>query len=142
MVFRLANEDKFLKIKNFYLNLIDAMHDQKDKMGYEKWVYPSDRYIMDSIEKRELYVMEHNTDLAACVILNSSSNDGYKKVRWKTNFPSEDILVPHALAVNHTYKNRDIGRKVVENIIKNAKENNKKEIRLDIFLKNDITEIN
>lgn len=36
MVFRLANEDKFLKIKNFYLNLIDAMHDQKDKMGYEK----------------------------------------------------------------------------------------------------------
>lgn len=36
MIFRLANEDEFLKIKYFYWNLIDAMLDQKDKMDMKK----------------------------------------------------------------------------------------------------------
>lgn len=82
---------------------------------------------MDSIVKKELYVMELNTELAACVILNFSSNDGYKEFKWEINFSSDDMLVPHALAVNPKFQNMSMGKNLVDNIIKIEKKKIKKQ---------------
>lgn len=44
-------------------------------MGYEKGVYPSDDYLISSINKKEMYIMEYDNEITASVILNSSFND-------------------------------------------------------------------
>lgn len=50
------------------------------------------------------------------------------------------MIIPHALAVNPKFQNKGFGKKVVDYIIKIAKENNKKTIRLYVLASNKIVE--
>ena len=91
---------------------------------------------MSALENGELYTLTDGNAIAGCVILNSSCNEEYKNVCWKTNFFSNEILVLHALALAYKYQGSGTGKKLVSEIINFARLAGKKALRLDILAKN------
>lgn len=133
MELSLASKNEFLKVHDFYWETIDLMKDRTDTVGWKKGIYPADRFIEESIDNGELYVIRHFGGLSAGVILNSRWNEGYEGVPWSILCGSEDVLVPHALAVHPLLQGQGIGKKVVRDIIDIAKARGMKTVRLDIL---------
>ena len=136
MKFQQAKEQGFAAVQAFYWKVIDAIHQNNTKhenLGWEKGVYPSDTFIRTSLEKGELYTLTEETSLLACVILNSECNDGYRGCAWGIACRDEDVLTPHALAVDPACQGQGIGKIVVQYILALAKAKQKKAIRLDVL---------
>lgn len=140
MKFQKAKIEDFKTIQNFYWTLIDELSDQNDKIGWKKGIYPSDDYIRDSLVSGELYILKDNENLCACVIVNSSCNEGYNGVLWSIDCNYSEVLIPHALAVNPKFQRKGIGKRAINEVLNLAKLNNKKAVRLDILGTNKVAE--
>lgn len=136
MKFQKANVDDFRIIQKFYWDVIENIHKNNinnENLGWEKGVYPSDDFIKNSLENGELYILIENETLYACVILNSECNEGYLGCPWSISCKQNEVLIPHALAVNPDLQGKGIGKIVVEYILKLAKAERKKAVRLDVL---------
>lgn len=133
MNLRLATTDEFDKVRSFYWNLIEQMRDQADSIGWKKGIYPTDDYLRESIRAGQLYVLDGPKGLLASVILNSSRNEGYEGAPWSIDCAPEEVLVPHALAVDPACQGAGIGKNVVSDMIELAQAAGKKAMRLDIL---------
>ncbi len=136
MTFQKANEDDFATIQNFYWNVIDDIHKNNinnENLGWEKGVYPSDEFLRDSLIDGELYTLTEDDVLCACVVLNSECNEGYNGCSWSMACEYDEVLIPHALAVNPGLQGKGIGKIVVDNILNLAKSEHKKAVRLDVL---------
>lgn len=133
MYLRVAAVEEFEAVRDFYWNLIDCMKDRTDTVGWKKGIYPSDSFLSESIERKELFVMDGEKGYCACVILNSAWNEGYEGLPWSICCSHEEVLVPHALAVLPAMHQKGIGSLVVQQILDIAKERGKKCVRLDIL---------
>ena len=136
MNFQKAGEADFSLIQRFYWNVIDSIHKnniKNENLGWEKGVYPSDSFLKTSLAKGELYTLAENGTLYACVILNSEHSPGYDGCAWSLACRPDEVLTPHALAASPQFQNKGIGKIVVENILRLAKAQHKKAVRLDIL---------
>ena len=133
MTFERADATEFERIKEFYWNLIDAMRDQNDRIGWKKGIYPTDEFLRESLSKGELFTLKDNNILYGCVILNSECNEGYRGLPWSIDCQEEDVFVPHALAVDPAQQGEGLGAKIVHEIFRYAREQHKKAVRLDIL---------
>ena len=134
--FQRANENDFLSVRQFYWNVIDDIHKNNinnENLGWEKGVYPSDAFLADSIRNNELYMLTDGDTLCACVIINSKCNEGYNGCMWSVSCEPDEVLIPHALAVNPCLQRKGIGKIVVKHIIDLAKSERKKAVRLDVL---------
>ena len=123
-------------VQAFYWKVIECIHKNNinnENLGWEKGVYPSDDYIRSSLAKGELYTLTDGANLYACVIVNSEHNDGYDGCAWSMVCASDEVMTPHALAVDPDHQGQGIGKVVVESIIELAKAEHKKAIRLDVL---------
>lgn len=132
MLFEKAKDNDFEIIKRFYWDLIDEMRSENDKIGWKKGIYPTDDFLRASIANGELYKLTDGDEICACVVLNSLSNEGYAGVKWRIDC-GDDVLIPHALAVTPRRQGCGIGTRLVNEMIRAARAENKKAIRLDIL---------
>ena len=136
MTLQRANELEFADIQKFYWDVIEEIHRNNIKhenLGWEKGVYPSDEFLQNSLKRGELYTLKENGILCACVILNSESNEGYAGCPWSITCAPDEVLIPHALAVNPGLQGKGVGRQVVEHIVALAKAGHQKAVRLDVL---------
>lgn len=132
-LFQAASPEEFGEIRDFYWRLIDLMSDQNDKIGWKKGIYPTDRFLLDSLSRGELYTLRLDGALLACVILNSDCNEGYSGVPWSVDCGAEEVLIPHALAVDPVQQGKGTGTRLVGHVLDTAKALGKKAVRLDIL---------
>ena len=102
--------------------------------------YPSDEFIRSSLARGEFYILEEQGKTVGCVILNSRYNEGYEGVPWSRKYRKEEVLIPHALAVDSRIQGKGIGRILVHEMINLAREQGMKAIRLDILGGNQVAE--
>lgn len=133
MVFQKASPNEFDRIRAFYWALIDAMAADNDKIGWKKGIYPTDEFLRDSLERGTLYTLTHQQQLAACVIVNSDTNEGYAGVPWRVDCADSEVLIPHALAVSPALQGQGIGRAVVAQVQDLVRRAGKRAVRLDIL---------
>nr|WP_294676859.1 GNAT family N-acetyltransferase [uncultured Blautia sp.] len=74
------------------------------------------------------------------MMMNSACNEGYVGVPWSIACDVDEILVPHALAVSPFRQGKGIGRYFMGEILKLAKAEKKKTVRLDILGTNTVAE--
>ena len=132
----MAKESDFRAIQGFYWDVINDIHENNtshENLGWERGIYPSDNFIQSSVAKGELYMLTENGVLLACVILNQECNEGYRGCAWSMDCTSDEILIPHALAVHPRMQGRGVGKIVVENILRIAKAEGRKSVRLDVL---------
>lgn len=133
---RKANLAEYEAVKSFYWDLIDKMQDRTDTVGWKKGIYPSNDFLQENIKNGNLYLLENEDGIAACVVINNLWNEGYEGITWAIDCKKEEVLVPHALAVKPDLQQNGLGKQVVQDIISIAKKTGKKTIRLDILAGN------
>ncbi len=134
--FQKEKVENFIAIQTFYWDVIENIHKNNKKnenLGWEKGIYPSDDFIKSSLNSGELYTLTDQDILCVCVILNSEHNAGYDSCLWSIVCDPDEVITPHALAVNPKLQGQGIGKIVVKNIIEIAKAEHKKAIRLDVL---------
>lgn len=140
MLFQAAKITEFERIRDFYWNLIDRIYDQNDTIGWKKGIYPADSFLWDSLSKGQLYTLKDGETLCACVILNHSCNEGYDGVPWRINCQAHEVLIPHALAVSPALQGCGLGKLVINEVLHQARRENKKAVRLDVLGTNQTAE--
>jgi ribosomal protein S18 acetylase RimI-like enzyme len=128
-----AGENDYEAVRDFYYELIDEMKDAKFKPGWEKDVYPTQEFLLESIRTKELFYTPDPSNIQACMIVNHRYNEGYKDVKWSVEASEEELLVIHALGVLPRYSGRGIAKQLVQEVIHQAELQNIKTIRLDIL---------
>lgn len=130
---RTADKNDYGSVRDFYYSLIEAMEDSEYRPGWEKDVYPTQEFLIQSIENNELYVGRADGQIVSCMILNHKYNEGYGGVRWSIEASNSELLVIHALGVSPMYAGKGIAKQMVRRAVDVARENNVKTIRLDVL---------
>ncbi len=120
------NVEQFPKIKDFYWKLIDDMAAVNDQIGWKKGIYPTDEFLMESLQRGELYSLRENGTLLGGVILNSAYNEGYRGLPRKIEASDEEVLIPHALSICPDRQNQGLGKAMMRYILQLAKKRQKK----------------
>lgn len=133
---RQAREEEFQRVRAFYHALIDMMQSAEYKPAWEKEVYPSDEYLLESIADQTLYIGEWDGEIAAAMIVNHKSNEGYLSVTWGVDAAEGEVIVIHALGVLPACGGRGFAKAMVKKAIALARANAQKAIRLDVLAGN------
>ena len=130
---RTADNNDYSDVRDFYYLLIDAMKDAEYKPGWKRDIYPTQAFLIRSIKKNELYIGEMNGQIVACMVVNHDYNDGYKDIQWSVDAEDSELFVIHAFCVHPMFSGKGLAKQMIREVIKIAKENNIKTIRLDVL---------
>ena len=133
MNIRLAKPEELDKVQCFYYYVTDWLETVPYGPGWKKDIYPSPEELTDALAKNELWVCETEEEYIASMILNNAPNEGYEKVKWKTDAKPDEVMLIHALGVKPEYQGKGIATKMVEHAINIAESNNCKAMRLDVL---------
>ena len=134
--FKLSASEEFDTIKKFYYDLIDMTQGDASFPMWKKGVHPSDSFIRESLQNKELFSVYENDRLIACVVCNNKTADGYDTVNWHITASPAEFLVLHVFAVDPTLHGKHIGRFLFNNIISLAKKRQIKTLRIDVIANN------
>ena len=126
-------ENDFPEIQDFYWELIDKMQDSDYLPGWEKGVYPSDAFLMESLTAGELFALRLDEKIVAAMIMNHDCNEGYKGTEWNANAAADEVMVIHALGVSPEFHGYGFAKKMVEEAIHISRQKQQKAIRLDVL---------
>ena len=121
MEFRVAKKQEFDSVRDLYWTLIDETSHLPSFPHWKKGEHPSDEWLMDSLIKSQLFVLEENEKILASVILNNEANESYQRVNWSREVPDEKILIIHVLAVSPKHAGKGLGTKMMQYILDYAK---------------------
>lgn len=130
---RQARKDEYLSVRAFYYALIDMMQSAEYKPGWEKGVYPSDEYLMESILNQTLYIGQLDGEIIAAMIVNHDCNEGYAAVPWGVDAAEEEVTVIHALGVLPSSSRKGFAKTMVKEAISLARVTGQKALRLDVL---------
>jgi len=99
--------------------------------------YPGKEFIMKSITAGELFIMQIDKHIAGAVVLNRKQSPEWDAITWRGR--DERALVIHALIIDPKQQNKGLGKKLLKYCETYAGQNNYRNIRLDAFSKNDIS---
>lgn len=133
LIFRQAEKNEYEQVRAFYYELIDKMQDAAYHPKWQKGIYPEDEYIRSSVEKGEMYLAKYGEELAAAMIFNTHTNDGYEQAHWQVNAEKGEYAVLHALGVIKDHTQKGVGKFMVKNAVRLAEEKKYKAIRLDVL---------
>lgn len=128
-----AAETQFHEVRAFYHTIIEEMEHAEYHPGWEKGVYPSDEYLLDSIRSGTLFVGRLGGDIVSAMIVNHQCNDGYRQVVWQKQGEADEISVIHALGVLPRYHGQGLAKRMVAHAISQAREREQKALRLDVL---------
>lgn len=114
-------------IQNLQINHIDQWDEH----------YPNKQTLTEDIEKQHMYVMALDGNIVSVIVLNEEQNDDYDKMNW-TDCTGK-FAVFHRLCVHPDFQNRGIGRETVISAERHLAHCGYTSIRLDAFLKNEIS---
>lgn len=125
--------EQFPEVQEFYWQLIDELDGARYRPAWEKGVYPSDDFLLESLKCGNLIVLKQDDQYAAAMILNHETNEGYAGTQWGIQAEANQITVIHALGVLPALHGRGLAKQMVDFAIQNARKDHMKAIRLDVL---------
>lgn len=96
--------------------------------------YPNPEAFENDLKRNELYVLEINTKVAACVVISTFMDEEYKPIHWLTK--NKNNLYIHRLAVHPNHQGLGYAQQLMAFAEHYAIEHNYSSIRLDTFSQN------
>lgn len=131
-----AEPAAFEAVRDFYGSLIDERRQAGHTITWVKGVYPADGFLRESLERGELYTGLEQGEIAAAMVLNCRTNEGYGEAPWRVEAGENQALVIHALVVHPRFGGRGLGKEMVEEAISLARSWGMKAVRLDVLERN------
>lgn len=82
MKFRLARQEEFETIRNLYWDLIEETSHLPSFPHWKKGQHPSNEWLISSIEKSQMLVLEENEEIVASVILTRCEQEIPHFYKW------------------------------------------------------------
>lgn len=133
MKIRVANDQDFEAIKEFYYKVIDAMESAAYKPGWEKDIYPTREMLKEAIHSNEMYIGTIENNIVSAMIVNNKYNEGYNEVSWPNEVEDGRIRVIHALGVDYNWSGKGLAKEMVREVFHIAEAENAEVIRLDVL---------
>ena len=86
----------FEAVQDFYGSLIDERRQAGHTITWVKGVYPSAEILHEALERGELYLGMVDEEMAASMILNCRTNEGYGDAPWRVDAREDEFMVIHA----------------------------------------------
>lgn len=96
-------------------------------------MYPIRDDAEQGIENGTLYVAVLKDNIVGTIILNHEPEEAYKEIKWGFEFDYSDVFVVHTFLVHPEYKQRGVGKQLMDFAEQYAKDTNIKSIRLDVY---------
>ena len=96
--------------------------------------YPSKEAFLRDVERDELYVLEHNSEIFGCVVISAFMDEEYYPIEWLTE--NGNNIYIHLLAVHPKHQGKGYAQKLMTFAETYAKENHFASVRLDTFSQN------
>ena len=127
-----AGEQDFLRLQEFYKNLIAKTPDMRQFCPWEYGVYPTDALLREHIDNGDLYYMERNGVILSALVLLPYQEENYAwENPWGAALEDDQVATVHMLGVNPEMQGQGIAHRSVEAAIQKAREMGKKAVRLD-----------
>ena len=133
---RVARQNEYETVKNFYYGLIDKMQNSEYHPKWQKGIYPEDEYMRRAVEQGQMYLTECDGRIIGAMIINHNTTDGYERAHWSIKAEKDEVTVIHALGVMPDFGNRGVGKFMVGEVMKIAEQNGQKTVRLDVLAGN------
>ena len=155
MEFRLAKKQEFDSVRDLYWMLIDETSHLPSFPHWKKGLHPSDEWLLESLEKSQMFVLEENGEILASVILNSKANEQpIDKPSAGSTFKRGEDFIPAKLIdeaglkgytiggaqVSPKHAGKGLGTKMMQYILDYAKEIKMQAVRLDVISNNSSAE--
>lgn len=135
---------ELIKCNKAYLDEVTALYHRtvahlEKHINYPKWssAHPSDDGISAAVAAGEQYICVENGKALGAVVLNENPEGDYEAGDWSRDLQPGEFLVVHALAVDPLVARKGVGRFMVEQCIKMARQGGYKALRLDVVPGND-----
>lgn len=117
-------------------SITEACAEDMISRGIYQWNenYPSKAVFKQDILKEELYVLEIEKKVNACIMFSDTMDEVYRPVKWITE--NRKNLYVHRLAVHPTFQKQKYGQKLMAYAEQFALNNHYQSIRLDTFSQN------
>ena len=133
MEIRLACEEDFETVKEFYAVTTDLMQEREHKAGWKKGIYPSYEFMKQTIATHTMYTGMLDGVCVAAAVLDHNTTEGYEKVAWAVDALPEEVSVIHALGIHPNYQRQGLSKKLVQALLDIARANGQKAVRLDVL---------
>ena len=128
-----AEESQFQAVRAFYHDVIDAVGDSRDSVGWKKDVYPAPDLLREAIRGGELFLMEDTGTIVGAMVLNHQFNGAYKAAAWSVQAEAAEVTGIHALAIHPSHRGKGCARQLVQFAVDHARSHRQKAIRLDVL---------
>lgn len=132
-----AKETEFEAVRALYHQIIKEMEGAPYSPGWAIGIYPTDAYLKSALRKGELYCIAVSGAYAGAMILDHHCNEGYASAAWQVQAEVGEVTVIHALGTLPAYQGKGLGKRLVEEAIRLAREGGQKAIRLDVLKGNE-----
>jgi ribosomal protein S18 acetylase RimI-like enzyme len=129
-IFRRAKAADFDAIAALYEKAVSSLRSKQIDQWDES--YPDRKTLRADIRKRQMFVLTHDRQIVAAVVLNHKQHELYKTVRWAYGRPA----VLHRLCVHPEHQHFGIGRATVVCAERLLRKKRRRSVRLDAFLQN------
>lgn len=136
MKIRKATKNDINRIEKIYENIHDEEEQGLTTIGWIRNIYPTRKTAEDALERKDLFVMEDESDIVAAAIINQLQVDEYKYAAWKHHAKDNEIMVLHGLAVDPKRKSKGYGKAFVTFYESYAKQHNCIALRMDTNVRN------
>ncbi len=150
LIIRKAGPREYERALSFYYTLTDKLRSAEYDPRWRREVYPSRAYIKNAVEKGEMYFAvlpkektekagdgEEDTDvILGAMVINGSAADGYETAPWHTEAGDGEFSVIHTFCVDPDFSHRGIGRRMLAEAKRIAKEAGSRTVRLDVLTDN------
>ena len=133
MIIRKAEAKQFQAVRELYYDIIDAVGDSGDSVGWKRDIYPAPDFLFDSIRRGELFIAEEGDTIVGAMVLNHLSNEEYQSFDWPTQAEESEITMIHALGIRPSCRGKGCARQMVRFALDHAREYGQKVIRLDVL---------
>ena len=129
-----ANEKDFIKIRDLYWKVIDAMEGTPYDIWWRKGVHPSEAMIMNATARGELYILKEEDEVLGAFILNHEQNAGYKDVKWSSGALASKALALHLLCTAPERRGQGLGKTLLAGAFEIGKKEGMAALRLDVLI--------
>ena len=136
---RIAQPQDMNRIIALYQAIIDDVTGKPWDVFWELGRRPAYEALEDAIANGEMLLgeLEGEEELAACVVINNNTAQGYDQCDWLIDAKPEEVMCIHLFCVNPKFSGRGLGLRFLELMEDVARERGAKTFRLDVLPNNE-----
>ena len=133
---RKATLNDITQVEDCFVELLEY---EQTHGAYTSWrlnIYPTRKTAEKGVEEGNLYVLEQNGDISACMIASQTQPAKFNDIEWRYPARADEVFVINLLCVRPSKARCGVGKSMVQYIIEEAKHMNCKAVRLDTGIQN------